>query len=238
MPEHTTGQIFLIPSTLGENTTMFIPEATRLAIQSINFFIVENERSARRFLRSVGYEKNFDEIVMLKMETDEAFIPDEQLIQHLQTGNSAGVLSEAGFPGIADPGAAVVSWAHRNDIKVIPLSGPSSILLGLMASGLNGQQFAFHGYLPVSAGERRKKLKQLEEESARRNQTQIFMETPYRNNALLKDILDTCGNKTLLCIASNLTLSSEIVLTKMIGEWKKEVPDLNKKPTIFLILAG
>jgi 16S rRNA (cytidine1402-2'-O)-methyltransferase len=237
LPEKIPGKIFMIPSVLGEEGAAAINEGAKQVMYAIDFFIVENERSARRFLRSMGYIKNFDEVRMLKIEKDEDFTGDEHLFLHLKGGNNAGVISEAGCPGIADPGAAIVRWAHESRIKVVPLVGPSSIFLALMASGLSGQQFAFHGYLPVTSSERKNKIKRLEEESLRKKQTQIFMETPYRNDALLKDLLDACKPSTRLCIASDITLPSEKILTLMVSEWKKQIPVLNKKPTIFLILA-
>jgi 16S rRNA (cytidine1402-2'-O)-methyltransferase len=237
LSEKINGQLYLIPSALGEEGAASIPESTRNVLGSIQFFLVENERSARRFLRSIGYKKNFDEGIMIAVARDEDFVPPESMLKHLLEGNHVGVISEAGCPGIADPGAAAVQWAHAHHIKVVPLIGPSSIFLALMASGLNGQQFAFHGYLPVNAAERKAKLKQLEEESLRKNQTQIFMETPYRNTVLLNDVIESCKPQTLLCIASGITLPSERILTQSIHEWKKRLPDIHKKPTIFLMLS-
>lgn len=234
---NSIGKIYLIPSTLGEAAPDFFSDFTKQIIHSLDFFIVENERSARRFLRHTGYRKDFDTIEMLKMDDDTNFLPDEKLLKHFQAGKNAGVISEAGCPGIADPGSAVVRWAHQNKISVTPLIGPSSIFLALMASGLNGQQFSFHGYLPVSSLERKKKLKQLEEESQRKHQTQIFMETPYRNDSLLKDILEVIKSSTLLCIASVVTLPDEFIFTQTISDWRKNIPDLKKKATIFLMLA-
>lgn len=227
----------MIPSSLGDNGTAVIAEATRQCIAEIRFFIVENERSARRFLRSVGYKKNFDEGHLYAFARDEDFIAPPRLLPYLSEGNDVGVISEAGCPGIADPGAGVVLWAHQHGVRVIPLVGPSSLFLALMASGLNGQQFAFHGYLPVHAADRKSRLKQLEEESLRRNQTQLFMETPYRNMSLLKDLLATCRPNDLLCIASDITLPSEKILTMNVGNWKNQPVDLRNKPTIFLLLA-
>jgi 16S rRNA (cytidine1402-2'-O)-methyltransferase len=174
---------------------------------------------------------------MLKVDDDQNFLPDKKLLQHFQEGKNAGIISEAGSPGIADPGSAAVRWAHQNKIHVTPLVGPSSIFLALMASGLNGQQFSFHGYLPVASSERKKKLKQLEDESQRKHQTQIFMETPYRNDSLLKDILEVLKPSTLLCVAANITLSDEFIFTQHISEWGKNIPDVKKKPAIFLMLA-
>ena len=235
--EGQTGCIYLIPSLLGEDGEDSYAPSVKEKIFGIEFFIVENERSARRFLRRIGYNKNFNEVRMVKTETDKEFVSDENLLNHLREGKNIGVISEAGAPGIADPGSAVILWAHQQSIKVIPLIGPSSIFLALMASGLNGQQFCFHGYLPVQSNERRKKISQLEEESHRKNQTQIFMETPYRNESLLKDLLQTLKPATLLCIATNITLMDEFIFTEQVSRWKNKIPDLKKKPTIFLILA-
>lgn len=226
-----------MPSALGEEGIHAIPEYGRRLMQEIEFFLVENERSARRFLRAIGYKKNFDEVRMISIEQEKEFSGGAELMEFLQSGKNAAVISEAGSPGIADPGAAIVNWAHRHGVPAVPLVGPSSIFLALMASGLNGQQFAFHGYLPVSSSERKRKLKQLEEDSGRKHQTQIFIETPYRNDALLNDMLDVLHGSTLLCIASNITLPSENILTQSVKEWKLKIPLLKKQPAIFLLLA-
>ena len=235
--QNIKGSIYLIPSALGEGSEDFFTSTVKEKIFSIDYFIVENERSARRFLRSVGYKKNFDEVMTIKVENDSEFKGDDKFLSYLKEGRNAGVISEAGAPGIADPGSAVVRWAHQHQIRVIPLIGPSSIFLALMASGLNGQQFCFHGYLPVQQIDRRKKIRQLEEESKQKRQTQIFMETPYRNDSLLKDVVDTLNPSTLLCIAANISLNDEFILTQPVSQWKNKIPDLKKKPTIFLILA-
>ena len=235
--ERNKGSIYLIPSSLGEGSEDFYSAAMKEKIFGIACFIVENERSARRYLRSIGYKRNFDEVKMIKAETDDSFSPDEELLRLLKGGLNAGVISEAGAPGVADPGAAVVRWAHANGVRVVPLIGPSSILMALMASGMNGQQFAFHGYLPVQSHERKKKIRQLEEESSQKNQTQIFMETPYRNEALMKDLLETLKPATRLCIASNISLPDEFIFTQAVASWKKNIPDLKKKPVIFVMLA-
>lgn len=227
----------MIPSSLGDSSTAVMAEATLQCIEEISFFIVENERSARRFLRSIGYKKNFDEGHLYACARDEDFIAPPMLLPYIMEGNDVGVISEAGCPGIADPGASAVLWAHQHGVRVIPLMGPSSLFLALMASGLNGQQFAFHGYLPVQAADRKARLKQLEEESLRRNQTQLFMETPYRNMSLLKDLLATCRPNDLLCIASDITLPTEKILTLTVSSWKNKPIDLRNKPTIFLLLA-
>ncbi|MCY7410673.1 MAG: SAM-dependent methyltransferase, partial [Chitinophagales bacterium] len=202
---NASGKIILIPSSLGEGSPDFYTKQSKEIIFAIDYFLVENERTARRFLRSIGYKNDFDKGTMIAVENNNAFVADEKMKSFLKNGKNIGVISEAGCPGIADPGSSVVKWAHQNNFQVVPLIGPSSIFLALMASGLNGQQFAFHGYLPVSSIERKKKLKQLEEESKRKQQTQIFMETPYRNDGLLKDVLETLLPLTLLCVASNIT---------------------------------
>ncbi|MBX7108858.1 MAG: SAM-dependent methyltransferase [Chitinophagales bacterium] len=233
----TKGHLYLIPSSLGDEGMAFMTAASLQIIDGICYFIVEHDRSARRFLRSIGYKKNFDEGHMYAFARDEAFTPPVSLLPYLLQGNHVGVISEAGCPGIADPGAGVVIWAHQHGVKVIPLVGPSSLFLALMASGLNGQQFAFHGYLPIPAAERKARLKQLEEESLRKNQTQLFMETPYRNMSLLKDLLTTCRPADLLCIASAITLPDEMIRTMTVGNWKNQTVDLRNKPTVFLLLA-
>ncbi len=237
MTDKITGKILLIPSALGAEGNNAIPERSREVLMTIEYFIVENERAARRFLRSLGYTKSFEEVILNKLERDEDFEESAELLAYLKSGRCAGVISEAGCPGIADPGASVVKWAHRLGIDVIPVVGPSSIFLALMASGLNGQQFVFHGYLPIESATRKLKLKQLEEESFLKNQTQIFMETPYRNDGLVKDMLSVCRSATKLCIASNITLPTENIRMYSIGEWKKNIPDLKKKPAIFLLLS-
>jgi len=176
-------------------------------------------------------------VTLARIENDVDFLPEEKLTAHFLEGKSVGLISEAGCPGIADPGQSLVRWAHQNHVKVVPLIGPSSVFLALMASGMNGQQFTFHGYLPVSSSERKKKLKQLEEESQRNRQTQLFIETPYRNDSLLKDILEVLRPSTALCIASNITLPGEFICTRPVSAWKKNLPDLKKKPSIFLLQA-
>jgi 16S rRNA (cytidine1402-2'-O)-methyltransferase len=214
-----------------------IPSQISSIISSINYFIVENIKTARRYIRKTDAQKNIDNITfyVLNKKTLPREIPD--YLKPLREGNNMGVISEAGVPGVADPGALVVEIAHRENIQVVPLVGPSSIILALMASGLNGQNFSFHGYLPIKPQDRSRELKKLEKISKSENQTQIFMETPYRNNKLIETILSTCQANTLLCIASELTTPNEFIKTQTILEWKKNKPDLNKKPSIFLIHA-
>ena len=229
------GSLYLIPATLGEGSVKVIPEYVKASVAQLREFIVENEKSARRYLRSIGYKEDFDQVTLhsLGKHTN----PEEiyHYLDNAEKGVNIGLISEAGAPGVADPGAEIVLLAHRKKIKVIPLVGPSSILLALMASGLNGQNFAFHGYLPIDSKERGRALKQLEVRSLQESQTQIFMEAPYRNNKLLDDILKNCHEETLLCVAANITLPNEFIKTDNINNWKKSKPDLHKKPCIFLI---
>jgi 16S rRNA (cytidine1402-2'-O)-methyltransferase len=229
----------MVPVTLGDdNLSYVIPADVMKLVQNLEYFVVENEKSARRFLGSVKTntpvrELNFQ---LLNEHSAEKDLP--ALIAPLLAGHHVGMLSEAGCPGIADPGATLAALAHRKGIKVAPLVGPSSILLSLMASGFNGQQFTFLGYLPSDKAARVNKLKDIEKQSQRLNETQIFIETPYRNQHMLEDILASCGANTKLCIARNVSLETEFVVSKTIAEWKKsELPDLHKQPTVFLLLA-
>jgi 16S rRNA (cytidine1402-2'-O)-methyltransferase len=231
--------VYLIPSLLCEDAVQTIPSYVLDQVLQCNSFFVENERTARRFLKKLSKEiviDNYQWFVMTKHEADEQEMNNafnNQLIE----GNKIGIISEAGCPGIADPGQSLVKIAQQQNVKVKPLVGPNSILLALMASGLNGQQFQFVGYLPIEQGERARALKDLESDSRKRNCTQIFIETPYRNNQLLESITKNCSPSTLLCIASNLTALNEMISTKRISEWKKQLPDLNKQPAIFCLLS-
>jgi 16S rRNA (cytidine1402-2'-O)-methyltransferase len=229
----------MVPVTLGDdNLSYVIPADVIKLIQSLEYFVVENEKSARRFLGSVKTNKPVRELnfQLLNEHSAEKDLP--ALIAPLLAGHDVGMLSEAGCPGVADPGATLTALAHRKGIKVAPLVGPSSILLSLMASGFNGQQFTFLGYLPSDKAARINKLKDIEKQSQRLNETQIFIETPYRNQHMLEDILASCGANTKLCIARNVSLETEFVVSKTIAEWKKsELPDLHKQPTVFLLLA-
>ena len=233
------GTLYMVPVTLGDdNLSYVIPADVIKLIQSLEYFVVENEKSARRFLGSVKTNKPVRELnfQLLNEHSAEKDLP--ALIAPLLAGHHVGMLSEAGCPGIADPGATLAALAHRKGIKVAPLVGPSSILLSLMASGFNGQQFTFLGYLPSDKAARINKLKDIEKQSQRLNETQIFIETPYRNQHMLEDILASCGANTKLCIARNVSLETEFVVSKTIAEWKKsELPDLHKQPTVFLLLA-
>ncbi len=232
------GKIHLIPSALSE-TEIYntFPEFNTTVINQLKYFIVENVKTSRRFIRKALPDKNIDELEFFELNkhTSENDLAD--FVLPCLNGNDVGLLSEAGCPAIADPGARVVAIAHHKDIEVIPLVGASSIILGLMASGLNGQSFQFHGYLPKERGKRIKKIKQLEQFAQRQNQTQLFIETPYRNNHLLEDLLASCNPTTKLCIAKDMMGESQWIKTKKISDWKKTpLPDLNKIPTVFLIL--
>ena len=231
-----SGILFLIPTVISENTSeKVLPSYLISIINGLDEFIVEDERSARRFLKAAGYLKPLDSITLhqLNKHTDITELP--AFLNSLIHGKNIGLLSEAGCPCVADPGSAIVKLAHEHQILVKPLVGPSSILLALMASGLNGQNFVFHGYLPIEKNARIKKIKELENKSNRENQTQIFMEAPFRNMQLLNDILHSCNSNTSLCIASDITGSNEFIQTKSISEWKNKIPELNKKTVIFLL---
>ncbi|MCC8155190.1 MAG: SAM-dependent methyltransferase [Tannerellaceae bacterium] len=228
--------LFLIPVTLGDTEHQkVLPAYNREIILSINHFIVENIRTARRFLKKTEPAIQIDSLTFY--ELNKHTTPEELsgFLHPLSQGKSVGLLSEAGCPAIADPGADIVAIAQRKNYPVIPLIGPSSILLSLMGSGFNGQSFAFNGYLPITASERASKIKMLENRIYSEHQTQIFIETPYRNNKLAEEILQTCRPATLLCIACNLTCEDEYIRTKTIKEWKGHLPDMSKKPTIFLL---
>ncbi len=231
------GKLYLIPTTLGDacETVDVIPVKVNQIINSIDEYIVENEKSARNYLKRAGIKKSLSEIILhpLNHHTD----PNEivNYLNSIETGKNIGLISEAGCPAVADPGEIVVKMAHKKNIEVIPLVGPSSILLSLMSSGMNGQNFAFNGYLPKERGERVAKLKELEKLANQKNQTQLFIETPYRNMHMLEDILKTCDSSTLLSIACDITLRSEFIRTKTIAQWKKQIPELAKRPSIFII---
>jgi 16S rRNA (cytidine1402-2'-O)-methyltransferase len=232
-----TGTLYLIPSSLGnDDPQIFIPNSVLEIIKSLDEFIVENEKTARQFLKSCSITIPQSQLIIHELDKHDAKFSQHHFLNSLLAGKNMGLMSEAGCPGVADPGAEVVNEVHKKNIRVVPLVGASSILLALMASGLNGQQFCFHGYLPKEKNERTASLKKLEKESQQKNQTQIFIETPYRNNQMFDDILSSCEGKTLLCVAADLTLQTEFVKTKTISEWKKNKIDLNKKPTVFLIL--
>ncbi|SDC06409.1 16S rRNA (cytidine1402-2'-O)-methyltransferase [Williamwhitmania taraxaci] len=227
----------MIPTTLGEgNPADVLPIHTIEIAQSLTCFVVEDLRSARRFLSSIKVKNPIDSLTFFELNEHTHHSIIYPMLKPAQQGVDIGLLSEAGAPAVADPGAPLVRMAHENNIRVVPLTGPSSILLSLMASGLNGQNFAFQGYLPIKPPERQRKLRDLEALSAREKQTQVFIEAPYRNMQLLNDILSTCRNNTLLCIAVDITLETEYICTKTVKEWKHALPELHKRPAIFLLM--
>lgn len=228
----------MIPTVLAENTAHWVisPQVQEV-ISHTKIFLVENPRSARRYISSLKLGINIEELHMEVLDKD---TPPEQvsrLMMPLLNGADIGVISEAGCPGIADPGAVAVAYAHQKDIQVVPISGPSSMFLALMGSGFSGQSFAFHGYLPIDKKERAASLKKLEQESVREKRAQLFMETPFRNNQLLADALASLSPQTKLCIAKNLTASDELIQTKTIADWKNHPLDLHKVPTVFILQA-
>jgi len=230
------GKLYLIPTTLGENQPLeVLPISIKRAIENTNYYIVENEKTARKAIKKISPSKAQSklQIEVLNKYTEQAEIPN--FLQPCLEGIDVGVLSEAGCPGIADPGAEVVKIAHEKGIQVVPLVGPSSIFLALMASGMNGQNFTFNGYLPIDSSERKKTLKQLEKTSITKQQSQIFIETPYRNDKLLAEILNSLSTQTMLCIACDITLANEFIATKSVAAWKKSPVNLHKRPSIFII---
>jgi 16S rRNA (cytidine1402-2'-O)-methyltransferase len=235
----TLGTLYLIPVTLGDDMVQHvIPDYVLNVARKLEIFVVESEKSARHFLSTIKTLKPVRELnlQLLNEHTDLKSLPD--LLAPLLAGQNVGLMSDAGCPAVADPGAQLVQLAHKKCIKVVPMVGPSSILLSLMASGLNGQQFAFLGYLPVEKLQRNQKLKEIEKRSASHKETQLFIETPYRNQAMLDAILQTCHAQTQLCIACDVSLATETIVTKSIANWKASPPiDIHKRPCLFLILA-
>ncbi len=231
------GKVYLIPTVLYEESLETIPAYILDAVKECQVFFVENEKTARRFLKKLWKEMVIDQYQWFAIHKAEQEVK-QQFLQTLQSGKNIGIISEAGCPGIADPGQLLVEAAQQQNILIRPLTGPSSILLALMASGMNGQCFQFHGYLPIDAAERKKKLKELEGDSHRRNCTQLFIETPYRNNALIKDLLHVCRDETRICIAVDITAPSESIRTKSVQQWKQEIPDIHKRLAIFLLHAS
>ncbi len=227
--------LFLIPTILAPDTQeSVLPPQIKEVVSELNVFFVEELRTARRFISSLKLNKVIDKITFFELNKDTP--PEQTLAQLKNLKTDAGIISEAGCPGIADPGAVAVGFAYQLGHKVVPLVGPSSILMALMASGFNGQSFTFHGYLPIDKPLKIKALQALEQTAKKKHQTQIFMETPFRNNQMLDDILQNLNPETLLCIACNVTAKDEFIKTLPIKEWRKSMPDLHKKPTIFLLL--
>jgi len=229
-------KLYLIPTTLGDTTIERVlpPDLTQI-ISSVTVFIVENIRTARRFLKKVNPAIVIDDLTFfeLNQHTDKKEI--SRFLEPIKNGQDIGIISEAGCPGVADPGAEVVKIAHTRNIQVVPLVGPSSILMALMASGMSGQNFAFNGYLPIKNPEKALQIKMLEKRMQTEGQTQIFIEAPYRNAQLLNDLLQNCDPLTMLCIAVDITLDTEFILSKPVSYWKTNIPDIQKRPAIFMI---
>jgi len=230
------GNLYLIPTVIGDGTqkeTLTSPIIK--AVQKINIFIVENIRTTRRYIRIIDKEKDIDNITFYCFGKHNNIDLEKDFLPHILRGQDVGIISESGLPCVADPGSKIVAYAHDFDIKVIPLVGPSSILLALMASGLNGQKFTFNGYLPIDKSERKKSIRRLEEKISREDQTQIFIETPYRNNQLFEALINTCSKYTKICIATDITTINENIKTKTAIEWKNTKVIIPKKPTIFIL---
>ena len=230
------GKLYLIPNKLGQSKTYNFPEHQYTLITKIKYFIFENEKPGRAFIKDINPERNQSELNISVLNKYTAENDIKSFLNPCLNGNDIALISDAGCPGVADPGSEIVKLAHENEIKVIPLVGPSSILLALMGSGMNGQSFKFNGYLPIEKSERKKRIKILENKSL--VTTQIFMETPYRNNKFLSTLLNTLKPETKLCIACDLTLSSEYIKTKEVKNWKSKKVDIHKRPTIFLIQSN
>jgi len=232
------GTLFLIPVDLGQPGAdrLFPPFNLRL-LEELNHLVVENERTARRFIRSVGNKRDFEGLNLMLLDKRTERDQLSEAVQLLLSGEDVGLMSEAGCPGIADPGQILVAEAHRYNIAVKPLIGPSSILLGLMASGLNGQHFTFHGYLPIEKKDRVNALRHLDNSVRTTRQTHLFIETPYRNQAMYDDILRTCTGSTMLCLAVDVSLTTESIRTLRVDEWKTQRPELQKRPCVFLLGA-
>jgi len=229
------GKLFLIPTTLGLNEPLeVLPISVKKAVEELNFFIVENEKSARRFIKKIAPRKSQPSLRLFVLDKYTSEFESKSFIDPCFKGVKVGLLSEAGVPAIADPGANIVMMAHLKKVQVVPLVGPSSIILAMMGSGLNGQNFAFNGYLPIESAERKKKIKELEKWSKQNNQTQIFIETPYRNQKLFTELKNSLTPSTYLCIAADLTLNTEYIKTLTAKEWKTENIDLHKRPCIFI----
>lgn len=232
------GILYLIPVPLADSAVAAVaPANLKSLVAGLTIFIVENAKTARQWLKWYGHPTELRQLSIFELKQSNGTVELDGYLAPLLEGKNIGLMSEAGCPGIADPGANVVRAAHRAGIRVVPMVGPSSILLALMASGMNGQRFTFHGYLPVDRNERTKAIAELEQRSRRDHETQIFIETPYRNSALFQALIDTCRGETLLCLATEVTGENETIATHSIVEWRKNIPNLEKRPTVFLLLG-
>lgn len=235
----TYGTLFLIPTPLGDNPPLeVLPLSIKTKVEELTHFIIENEKATRSFIKKLTPNKNQNTLQLYPLNKFSSQEEIETYLNPCLEGISMGLMSDAGVPGIADPGAIIISKAHRIGIDVKPLVGPSSLILAMMSSGMNGQSFAFNGYLPIDSSQRKQALLKFEKKATRENQAQLFIETPYRNEALFKDLLKTLSPATLVCIACDLTLTTEFIKTLSIQQWKKQKPSLDKRPCIFIIEAG
>lgn len=232
------GTLFLIPAPLGDETRPWLPEPERQRVTHITHFVVEAEKTARRHLKALGVTTPIRELTLLPLNEHTRTTGVTALLAPLYAGHDVGLISEAGCPAVADPGAQLVALAHEHGIRVVPLIGPSSILLALMAAGANGQRFAFLGYLPVDAAERSRAIRELEARSRSANETQVFIETPYRNHALLQQLRETLAPATRLAVAVDLTLPEETVISRRVADWPQCAPNLHKRPAIFVVHAA
>ncbi|WP_299671002.1 SAM-dependent methyltransferase [uncultured Polaribacter sp.] len=230
------GKLYLIPTTLGDTEPLEVmPLSVKKVVEEIDYYIVESEKSARKFIKKISPKKSQSSLHLMSLDKYAEDIETSTYLDICKEGIHVGLLSEAGVPAVADPGASIVKLAHENNIQVVPLVGPSSILMAMMSSGMNGQNFAFNGYLPIDKSDRKKAIKDLEKLSKDKNQSQIFIETPYRNEKMFADLKATLTPSTNLCIAADITLSSEFIKTLSMEDWKHQTPDLHKKPAIFII---
>lgn len=235
-PNPLLGKLYLIPTTLGEGDPMdVLPQTVKRTIDFIDDYIVENEKTARKFIKSIQPEKVQASLRLSSLNKYTEVSEHAKMLQPCLEGKNVGLMSEAGCPGVADPGAVIVKLAHEKGIQVVPLVGPSSILLAIMASGMNGQSFAFNGYLPIDKAEKKTAIKNLEKLSQDKNQSQLFIETPYRNNKMLEDIIQALNPSTYICVATDITLPTEFIKTMRASDWKKIKIDLHNRPTIFII---
>jgi len=230
------GKLYLIPTTLGETEPLEVmPLSVKKVVEQIDYYIVENEKSARKFIKKISPKKSQPSLNLMLLDKYAEDIETARYLDICRDGVNVGLLSEAGVPAVADPGASIVKMAHQNNIQVVPLVGPSSILMAMMSSGMNGQNFAFNGYLPIDKSDKKKAIKELERLSKDKNQSQIFIETPYRNEKMFSDLKSTLTPTTFLCIAVDITLPSEFIKSMTIKDWKHQQPNLHKKPAIFII---